>query len=483
MRCDKHLTRSVVFWRAIAGRNRETQGASFSQVYNSQIKKLQGKDAHHVAVVNLPNFQNTPGGIRAGRVGSLLGHYSINFNQWLNKEFEGLSVIPINAAGLFNEIQDKPLDFGFKNIEDWACPDGERVGQALRCGHGPGYEVQPFPNKDEFLFADSVHPSGATHELLGNAVIATLTAPLQVSLAGELGIATWSNHLDTVATERVMNLNSITSTSGIGPFAHLNFVTTDFGDLPTVSTSQATARSASIGTDILGGSNSFMGISVGFSNAEADDKLKGDTVVVALHGGVQTGDLYAGIGLGLGQTDLDISRHISLGEHMRVEQGSTKASQTAVDIEAGWRRDGRAFGHGVFVGARNISQTVESYREGGQSPTSTALDYSEFEANSTTVRVGYQISGAPDAVTNPSLRLAYEYELNDDPVSIEFGSRTMSGRATVDGYQRPQGRVLLGAGVQMAISDNLSATIGYSGRFGENSVNSHGFATKMTIRF
>ena len=35
MRCDKHLTRSVVFWRAIAGRNRETQGASFSQVYNS----------------------------------------------------------------------------------------------------------------------------------------------------------------------------------------------------------------------------------------------------------------------------------------------------------------------------------------------------------------------------------------------------------------------------------------------------------------
>ena len=447
----------------------------------NQVQDLQRAGARHVAVANIPNLGETPG---SGQLHGLFTGYSSVFNGTLNELIKGQSVIPINVAGLFDEIladfaSGKPK-FGFDDIRGVACPNGMESGASLTCGITP--QTQPDRSKT-YLFADSVHPSGDAHELFGNAVIATLTAPLQVSLAGELGIATWSNHLDTVATERVMNLNSITSTSGIGPFAHLNFVTTDFGDLPTVSTSQATARSASIGTDILGGSNSFMGISVGFSNAEADDKLKGDTVVVALHGGVQTGDLYAGIGLGLGQTDLDISRHISLGEHMRVEQGSTKASQTAVDIEAGWRRDGRAFGHGVFVGARNISQTVESYREGGQSPTSTALDYSEFEANSTTVRVGYQISGAPDAVTNPSLRLAYEYELNDDPVSIEFGSRTMSGRATVDGYQRPQGRVLLGAGVQMAISDNLSATIGYSGRFGEDSVNSHGFASKMTIRF
>ena len=83
--------------------------------------------------------------------------------------------------------------------------------------------------------------------------------------------------------------------------------------------------------------------------------------------------------------------------------------------------------HGPELGLSWLDQEVRSYREKGRSPT--AMRFSEFERNSLVARASYRITFEASSETlgiRPYAAVAYETELDGDPVSVTAESNTMA---------------------------------------------------------
>ena len=117
----------------------------------------------------------------------------------------GAGIVPINAFGLFKEILQDPAAYGFTNVDGTACSGSERLPVCGPSGSGSPATYDPDTNRD-YLFADDKHPSGAAHAMLASVVTATLAAPVQVSLAGEAGLAAVASHRGVVLAEQMSEL-------------------------------------------------------------------------------------------------------------------------------------------------------------------------------------------------------------------------------------------------------------------------------------
>jgi outer membrane lipase/esterase len=93
----------------------------------------------------------------------------------------GVNALYFDTDRLFNEIVANAASFGITNITSTAC-----LGSSLTCTPST-YRT---PNANEtFLLADSVHPSGITQRIQGQAVASLLQAPEQI---GQLSYAAQS---------------------------------------------------------------------------------------------------------------------------------------------------------------------------------------------------------------------------------------------------------------------------------------------------
>jgi outer membrane lipase/esterase len=137
------------------------------------ISMLYGGGARQFLVPNLPDLSSTPSGLglspveRAG-----LQALSIGFNAGLAGALNGLSVLPgidieqFDTFGLFNAILANPGAFGFSNASA-PCITGDLLSGGVVC-------VDP----GSYLFWDSVHPTTAAHQVLGNAFAAAVAEPV-----------------------------------------------------------------------------------------------------------------------------------------------------------------------------------------------------------------------------------------------------------------------------------------------------------------
>src|SRR5262249_8727615 len=83
----------------------------------------------------------------------------------------GITIIPLDVYGLFQQIVSNPASFGFTDLADQAKSGGIGV---------PGQVV---PNPDQYLFWDPVHPTAHTQQLIGQAAFEAVTAPEPSTLA------------------------------------------------------------------------------------------------------------------------------------------------------------------------------------------------------------------------------------------------------------------------------------------------------------
>ena len=83
----------------------------------------------------------------------------------------------------------------------------------------------------------------------------------------------------------------------------------------------------------------------------------------------------------------------------------------------------------------------------------------------------------------PYIAIAYERELNDDPISVTADSNTMAGRFRASGFRPPGQWVSADAGVLVGLGERVSALVGYSGRFGDRSREDHLVNAGLRIAF
>ncbi len=319
-----------------------------------------------------------------------------------------------------------------------------------------------------------------------NAALARELAAVQVSLAGEAGEAAVAAHRSALAAERLSDRERPAGQWHSFVLAHTGRRAVDAP--PRLGEAHADEHAVTLGFGQQLEPGCWWGVALSrgrHDNTVSSAHLEGDTTVGSLYGTWGQGGFYAGGGLHLGRTGLDIERSMTLGTAVSKERGSTVARQLGLDFILGWTM-GEMAGtrHGPELGLSWLDQEVRSYREKGRSPT--AMRFSEFERNSLVARASYRITFEASSETlgiRPYAAVAYETELDGDPISVTAESNTMAGEFTAEGFVPPEAWVSVDLGVSMSFGGQARAVLGYSGRAGDGSRSDHLVNVGLRVAF
>ena len=332
------------------------------------------------------------------------------------------------------------------------------------------------------LFADRSHPSGAGHAMMAALVTSALAAPLQVSLAGEAGAEAAEAHHRTISAERASDF--ALPVGNWRGYARGGFGTGDPGAFPRLGEIDSDMTVITLGAGHRAGPDLSWGAALSVASHENEltgANLDSDVALGSLHGAWRSGGLQVSIALSLGQTSVDVKRLVTLGALTRVERGSTEAAQFGGEFELECTLGAsETLRHGPFFGLSLLNQEVKGYQESGNS--STAMNFSDFSRNSLIARGGYRFGWSVGGV-RPYARIAYERELEDEPIRVSAGSNTMPGRFTLPGFEPAASAVNADLGLSAKLGERMSGHVGYSGRFGEDSRRSHHLSLALRIVF
>ena len=396
-----------------------------------QIAALQSAGARTIVVFNMPDLGLTPQNFGTPNQTGATG-LSVIYNSQFNAGLANLNdgIVAINTWGIINEVVANPTAYGFTNITGTACP-----GSSLICGPASaGYPTQP--TSATYLFADGIHPSGRAHALLANIVYATIKAPGIVSLAPE--VALQANFANNTALEDAIN-NESASGAEVGKV--IGYASVQFTD----QTIEATPYSPGLSGDMTGlniGASyrvnenvSFaLGATLGDPSGTATGNVGEFSGNSILFGGVlhlQTGGLYGRAALGIGTTDMDITRSIDMLSSTRRESGNTSVDQSSAIFELGYQFKADAFSHGPYFGVDLNYTTTSAYVEKGSS--ATAMRFEEFDADTNDAYIGYRFSGTFGNF-RPFIDVAYVNPNNDDQTTVTGGTASLPGSFTFGGY-------------------------------------------------
>ena len=462
--------------------------------YVDQIRDLQDAGARYVVVLNLPDAGKTINAQRAGAaagLSALTSAYNEALDTGISSQEHG--IVPVNIFALMDEIIEDPGNYGFTNADGIACTPGSNPLrpngglESIVCGPTDSGYLSPPDTDENYLFADGSHPSGAVHAAVASTVISTLTAPVQISLGGEGGVEVARAHRNAVFTERMLDLESGRSVGKWHSYLRGQTGKQDLNALSHLGKTQAEMQVLTLGTDYRAGDGLYLGAAFSLGNHSNDvsgASIDSTVVTGSLHGTLIFDVFYLSGAFNAGRTSIDINRSIQLGSALRTEEGSTSSHQFGTDVELGWiLSTSEKCGCNLFLGLGWLNQKIDGYSENGS--TSTSMNFSDFNRDSLIARAGYQFKGnfGLSETVLPYIRIAYERELNDDPVSVTAGSNTMSGRFTLSGFEPPSQWVNTAAGLTVGIGGRAKTFAGYSGRFGSDSRRDHEFSLGVRMAF
>ena len=461
----------------------------------SQIQRLQDAGAEYILVLNLPDLSKTPyvqnfkNETITQAATNLIEVYNQTLAQQIGSRPDG--IVAVNVNRLMDEVFADPQAYGFTRVGlergpyPFACgdfkvnpaqPDGG--GESLVCGHrGSGYPVIVNEN-EQYFWADSVHGTGMAQRLVANAAIATLDAPVQISMAGEGGVAMATAHREAISSERLLNTGS-TAARASGWKA---YVSGSIGkenlkpsDVLRLGTTAANLRVLTVGADYVtpGAIDWGTAFSIGSHDNEVTGaNLDSTGVLGSVYGTWHHQGMALSGSLTAGRTSVSTQRSIQLGALERHHKGSTNVAQFGADVELTVfprGKDNRQ--HQLTLGLGWLNQGVEGFSE--NDGLSTAMTFADFDRNSLVARIGYQLTVDIGTAVQGYGRIGYEKELLDDAVEVTAGSRTMPGTFTREGFVPSNQWVSISTGIVAALGGDSNAFIGYTGRFGDQDREDH----------
>ena len=459
-----------------------------ADVNAAQIRRLREAGARHVVVFNMPDASLAPFAVAQGPVAqaglsALVAEYNKKLYAGIRENEQG--VVPINIHVALTALAANPGRYGLTNVTGTACGT-PNAGSALSIQCGPA--GSPFPvtyapgANQTYLFADRSHPSGAVHAMLASLVTTTLAAPLQVSLAGEAGAEAAVAHDGVISAERASDF-ALPVGSWRG-YARGQFGGSDLGAFARLGDIESDMTVITLGAGHRAGPDLSWGAALSIARHESEltgATLDSDVALASLHGAWRSGGLEVSVALTLGQTSVDVERPVTLGAFTRTERGSTEAAQFGGEFDLGWVLGAsESLRHGPFFGLSLLNQEVKGFRENGNS--STAMNFSDFSRNSLIARGGYRLGWSIGGL-RPYARIAYEHELENDPILVSAGSNTMPGRFSIPGFTPSSSTVSADLGLSAKLGERASGLLGYSGRFGEDSRRSHRLSLALRIVF
>jgi outer membrane lipase/esterase len=435
------------------------------------VGTLQGAGAKTIVVFNLPDLGTTPLATASGpAAAAAFSGLSFVYNQTLNGGVAllGDGIVAINVNGLVSEVLANPGAYGFTNTSGTAC--GTLSG-SLACGPAgdPTFFYHWAAGTDQtFFFADGVHPTGGAHALLARVVLATLSAPGQVSMAGELPLQVYDRH-SSVINNQIFGLSSVARSDGDAlVYGHLQYSRQTFDAQANVNSMDNDVFTGTFGADIRYSDNFSFGAALSFGGSNADTvgaSIDGKEVLGSAYGVAHFGGGFIDAIVTGGSSNLDIDRSIVLGPTTRVETGSTNARHLAAELGGGFNFGSDDFHHGPFISLTWQKIDFQGYAE--DSLDSTSMYFSDFTRKSEVGRIGYQAQATAGSF-RPFGRVAYAKENKDDVTRVQAGSNTLNGHFTLDGFQPSQDWWEAALGVDWAMNDKTSFSLSYEAHLSDD---------------
>lgn len=425
------------------------------------VASLQNAGARYVMVNNLPDVGITPrfraGGAAAMAQGTALAT-AYNTALFSGLKSAGLRVIPVDTFHLLQEVVANPGTYGFTNVTGTACQP-QITAQSLTCNPTSYVSADA---ADTYVFADGVHPTGRTHELLAQYALSILEGPRTQQILTHSAQMVGRSRADQVA----WHVDGRPEADGVRWWGNLrgDMQRYQHGDLY-----DGLAPAGLFGVDWSRGEWVFGGFG-GFGRTDADfgnrggDYTQDDSTLGGFAGWYGE---HAWVNAQVSYTWLsyDVTRKVNLGPATIEHKGSPDGSNLTAALQGGYEFGESSFRHGPVAAAIWQKVKLDGYAE--SNPNSSALGYSDRDVESMVGRIGWKAS-IDAGMVKPYLQATYDHEFKKNQEATAY-LQTMSdlGEYAVPGinFDRNYASVVLGARTKMwGLESNvgIAATTGQS---------------------
>lgn len=367
------------------------------------VATLENAGARYVMVPTIPDIGLTPSARAGGALGMAQGTAlasAYNDALFAGLETAGLRVIPVDTFHLLQEIVADPGTYGFTNVTGMACT-------AVLPTCNPTSLAEPNA-QNTWLFADGVHPTTATHQILGQYALSILEAPRLQQVVSHSATVTGRARADQVA----WHLDGKPESDGTRWWGSVrgDYQRYDHADLY-----DGLAPAGLFGVDwnrgdlVFGGFAGYGRMDADFGNSRGD--FTQDATTLGGFFGWYTGPVWVNAQVSYSWLSNDINRKVQLGPATREHKGSADGSNLTAALNAGYELGEGSFKHGPVVGLTWQKVKLDAYEEGNVS--ATALGYGDQDIDSLVGRVGWQLR-LDGAAIKPYLQVTYDHEFEDN---------------------------------------------------------------------
>lgn len=388
------------------------------------VNSLTAAGARYILVPTLPDMGLTPaaraqGATAQAQLSALSGTYNTNLFNGLAAA--GLRVIPLDTYNLLREVVASPSTYGITNVTGTACQP-QVTAQSLTCN--PNTYVNPSAPYT-YLFADGVHPSLATHQIIADHAISVLEAPRQIALM--------QHSVATTGRARADRVDAQAAARGEGEGEGMRWWADVRGDFQRYGEGEVydgISPALTAGVDWRSG-NLVYGAFAGFGRSEIDwghrmgSFEQSEGTLGGYVGWRSEGGAWVNGQLSWTQLDLDTERHVRLGPATRIHRGSADGSNLAAGVEGGFEFGEGSFRHGPVVGVLAQRIDIDAFAE-DQPALSTSLAYPEQNFDSLIGKLGWQLRIESEGVA-PYARVTFDREFEDEQAEAFARSQSIPG--------------------------------------------------------
>jgi outer membrane lipase/esterase len=412
----------------------QTAGANIAQAaveLSAQVDRLRAAGDPTIVVITVPDTGATPGGTASGPAGAALGTgLSNTFNTALTAAVGDKAVI-IDSQKLLSAVQADAVRYGFTAPNATTVP---ACASALTCVQG----LNAPADSEQRFFADDVHPTARSHELLGQAFFAQFEAATQNAAIATSTLTALRQHSLSLESRMTPNALSYTDADGntlrrsvgdVDVFGGLEFGSFDTDAQQVSGGYDVSTQVGRIGFDVAITDNATLGASLSIENGDvtfngARGGFDTRTIVGSVFGQVAvTETFYLNAALGGGSIDVsDITRSFALGAAMENYRAETDGSYRFARVGAGAMMPVSStttlnpFAHYTY---ENVS--IDGYTE-STGAANLAFGETEYKSNRLTLGLAAMVKPSNQSDWSFNFSGSIEHDLNDDPLSVSLGS-------------------------------------------------------------
>lgn len=361
----------------------------------------------------------------------------------------GANIIPLDMFSLTQEIIASPAQYGFTNVTDEACGDNN---SSLTCG--PDTLVEANAN-ETYFFADGIHPTGATHQLIADYANAVVTAPSLIGvlphIATTTGLATnerLQSHVNQIQSSEQKPARTLWA---VGEVANQEIAGFD-GDNNTqvlLGVDFAHPNSANAVTGLYGNITQK-----DFENSDVGTGLS-DIDLGEIGFGVYHSNKFGGLQIngaaGFGNMDVDVTRAVTLGSNQQQFKSNADGKRFYANLQAGYPMQVSNIAVTPYIGATASRVKIDGLKEKEMS--GIAMQFDEQKYSTTYGKLGLKANHSLMENLNLFGDIHYQKQLSDNREAVTARLNTLPNIS----FETP---------MVETDDDNVAMTLGLSRSFG-----------------